>query len=516
MKNLTASNGLEWESDGTAYLGAIPLEEHRREPMTVNEVLNALRNGMQWHDLTPDLPAHENTRGLAAVGGINEGLGVIVRFVYKSGTTHAVDSLYAIEARDFLPGPIASSVLAAVTAQPLPETICYTNMAPTVLAFHDEPEMVDPPGVERLNRQALEDHIARYIRAICAGEPDLPVPAGAVNRARFWLGLSAAAWQPANLRQIAAADLASAVRLDSLAMVWPQLRPKFTYRVGTADIRPATAITGSPWAEALCWSKRGIAPEAARFYAGFPVTEESFNMMSQTPEADERHADAVAAGLLREARERQVYLASGQFVLVLPKHLPWAQTAVAALAIHAQEAGLWVAGLTVRGERSATWWWDPGMTTQALDQHTMGAKPLVHLTLAAFWHDLVVTGDEVIVTPGREPRPFAERKNRRGVRGAGDPVVVLPRRIVHYSGRYEWSSAEDQEIIARRSHGVRGHLRVLQEGWSRSEQAESEAREWGFILPDGYTFVRPHIRGGHSPEPVIAKARGLQTLSALV
>ena len=77
---------------------------------------------------------------------------------------------------------------------------------------------------------------------------------------------------------------------------------------------------------------------------------------------------------------------------------------------------------------------------------------------------------------------------------------------------------EDREIVTRRSHGVRGHLRQLPEAWSSSLAAEGEAREWGFVLPDGYTFVRPHVRGGHDhdPAPVIAKARGLQTLSALL
>lgn len=105
-----------------------------------------------------------------------------------------------------------------------------------------------------------------------------------------------------------------------------------------------------------------------------------------------------------------------------------------------------------------------------------------------------------------------------GDRGADDLTVVLPRRVVHYSGKVEWSSPEDREIIVRRTHGVRGHLRILQEGWRCSEEAECEARDWGFVMPEGYTFVRPHVRGGHDDglEPVIAKARGLQTLGTLL
>lgn len=38
------------------------------------------------------------------------------------------------------------------------------------------------------------------------------------------------------------------------------------------------------------------------------------------------------------------------------------------------------------------------------------------------------------------------------------------------------------------------------------------------MLPEGYTFVRPHIRGDRDgmPEPIMARARGLQTLSAML
>ena len=306
--------------------------------------------------------------------------------------------------------------------------------------------------------------------------------------------------------------------LNDLATIWIQVRQGFTFRIGKADIKPIAAVaSGSQWMEALNWTHREIRSDAARFFGGFHATDATWRLMILTPEVDERHADAVAAGLIREARERQVYEAVGQFVLVLPHHLPWSQTPITALAIHAQADGLWVAGLTAQNERTASWWWQPEMTTQTMEQQTMEALPLVHATLAAFWHDLVVAGDEVFVTSGRQPRPFTQ-KGKPGARGAGDPIVVLPRRMIHYSGKVEWSSPEDREIIVRRMHGVRGHLRILQEGWHRSEEAECEARAWGFVLPDGYTFVRPHVRGGHDDglEPVIAKARGLQTLSTLL
>jgi hypothetical protein len=47
------------------------------------------------------------------------------------------------------------------------------------------------------------------------------------------------------------------------------------------------------------------------------------------------------------------------------------------------------------------------------------------------------------------------------------------------------------------------------------------ARSYGIQLPDGYTFVRPHVRGGHGEEnalgdEVIVVARGLATVMTLL
>lgn len=517
MKTMSASHGLEWESDGSAYLDALPAPAGRPEPVTLEEALSAVTGYMEWYN-AEDLEKSAFLPGFVGVIGYNKEAGILMRYMYKRGT-HAVDGLYAIEERDVLPAAIATAVLTARTAQPLPTKATYATIAPGHMALMNDLSVQDAPGVPRLNSSQLDGYITRYIHDSMAGERCMAIPKGAVNAARFWLGLAAAAWKPETLRLLATVgNLSYLENLNELATRWIHIRQGFAFRIGKADIKPISTVnSASQWMEALDWTHHEIRSDAARFFGGFHATDETWWLMNHLPAVDEHHADAVAAGLIREARERRVYEAVGQFVLMLPPHLPWAQTPITALAIHAQAEGLWVAGLTAQNERTASWWWQPDMMTQTVRQQTMQAKPLVHATLAAFWHDLVVAGDEVFVTSGRQPRPFTQKDKPR-VRGAGDPIVVLPRRMVHYSGRLEWSSPEDREIIVRRIHGVRGHLRILQEGWHRSEEAECEAREWGFVLPDGYTFVRPHVRGGHEdgPEPLVAKARGLQTLSTML
>jgi hypothetical protein len=519
MRTVPTSNGLEWDSDGSCYLDAIPMPQRNGQPLTLAQVIESSDGPMVWQPWLPEMSPHHNLKSFTGVIGVNQKSNVILRYIYKRGTM-PVDGLYAIEARDELPAAIAGAVLAALAAEKLPNPPTYANTAPAVIARHNtnvsEPDLRNPA---RLNRADIEENIAAAIRAALDGDDAWPVPQGAVNRARFWLALSQTLWQPSTLRALgAASDLSELSTFNSLAVIWHVLRPSTTVRIGKADVHPPAIEYGSPWMESVAWVTRDIPADAARFFSGFAATNTSWTLLIDLPPLDEHYADAIAAALVREARANQVYGASGQFILALPSHLPWAQTQVAALAIHAQADGLWVAGLTASRERTASFWWQPEMTTTTLKQHTLTAQPLVHVTLAAFWHDLIVAGDEVIVTPGKAPRPPSTQPARRGSKRAADPVVVLPRRSVHYSGSREWGTVAEHDIITRRSHGVRAHLRELPERWQRSEQAEGEARDWGFVLPDGYTFVRPHIRGGHDhdPAPVVVRARGLQTLTALI
>lgn len=73
-----------------------------------------------------------------------------------------------------------------------------------------------------------------------------------------------------------------------------------------------------------------------------------------------------------------------------------------------------------------------------------------------------------------------------------------------------------------RRHGVAGHLRRLAERWKRSPEAEEAARVFGVVLPDGYTFLRPFVRGGDGEGDeaslaarVILRSRGLASLVSL-
>jgi hypothetical protein len=97
---------------------------------------------------------------------------------------------------------------------------------------------------------------------------------------------------------------------------------------------------------------------------------------------------------------------------------------------------------------------------------------------------------------------------------------VLPKQKIIFEGNgrtYEWSTSEERERMVRVAHAVRGHLRRLPEGWKRSAEAEQMAADFGVVLPEGHTFVRPHVTSGEAlpdARPVIA--RGLNTLVSLL
>jgi len=512
MRTVKTSNGLEWDSDGTAFLDVVaapPLPA----PLALARVLDALPR-MDWRPWDPRLsPAHDLS-SFRGVMGVPPRGGFHVRYIWRKGVT-PLDGLYGIEAIDPIPAALAAACLTAASTdlgrdEAQAAVRLYTGMA----AGLGEPDAPAP----RLSRAALDAAVAQYVRDELAGREPTVLP-GSTNRARFLLALGAHLWQPATLAAVGVEpDLGRSRALNAVAVAYAALNPDAAvYPAGRTTVRCPVLLGGSTWSEACNWAVRRINPEAARLFAGFAADDPSWILGQHLPSVDTQRADAIAAGLLREAAQRQVYIASGQFVLALPEHLPWAGAGITALAIHAEPDGLWCAGLTPRRARTASWWWSPAMQVADLLQLTMPASALVHVTLAAFWHDLVTAGDTVVIASGQQ-RPAPGVPAAPQPKRSATPTVTLPRRAVHITGVRQWSSAEDREVIIRRTHGVRGHLRQLPDRWARSESAEHEAVEWGFVLPDGYTFVRPHLRGGHDgdPAPVVARARGLQTISALL
>jgi len=265
-------------------------------------------------------------------------------------------------------------------------------------------------------------------------------------------------------------------------------------------------------------------PDALTFLLGgrlpWFTPEDDARLRCLAGRVDLELARGITVGLLAEARDRAAYAPAGAFTLAPPAEHPLAQVAPR-LRVWLTADRLWCAP---EGRESTL-----GLVHWRPDRPWLGASPggplapLLEPLLAALWHDLHVAGPEVLpeIRPSRPVPPAAPREANISTASPAPHSLTLPAaRHVHVAGTRAWGEAAERERILRQAHGVRGHLRRLQQGWQVGDQAVSHAREFGLALPLGFTFVRPHVRGGNAtgagvtPTPI--RARGLATVMTLL
>ncbi len=254
---------------------------------------------------------------------------------------------------------------------------------------------------------------------------------------------------------------------------------------------------------------------------------------------------------LKRASENQQYAPSGQWIVPLPENYVLRTFfGITGFRAVADPRGLWVSFYADLVDRSVVprpllsrrlythaFRWEPDgqgiswelVTLSADDARYAVMYNLLDMTLAAFWHDLV-TGGPTVIRKRRRKQAGATKghaKQRRSRRNAAS----LPRQRVVYENDAEESEAIQwgQESLGEQTrrrlqlHGVSGHLRRLQPHSAASEVARENAEAFGFLLPEGFTFVRPHLRGGEAEgaeavpaERVVTQAQGLLTLITLL
>jgi hypothetical protein len=92
----------------------------------------------------------------------------------------------------------------------------------------------------------------------------------------------------------------------------------------------------------------------------------------------------------------------------------------------------------------------------------------------------------------------------------GPRVVYLPR--VRYGRNMDVQRCSSElQVTARREHQVSAHLR---KSHSTSAVQKALAQRYGFSVPSGYTFVRPHERGREKREVIYRSRSALRSLFA--
>ena len=87
--------------------------------------------------------------------------------------------------------------------------------------------------------------------------------------------------------------------------------------------------------------------------------------------------------------------------------------------------------------------------------------------------------------------------------------MYLPR--IRYVNKFK-DESDGLNLKARAPHFVVGHLRKAVQA---SEDQIILARKFGIIVPEGFTFVRPHRRGDAAQERIYRSRSALQCLQAL-
>jgi len=529
MRIVPESGGLEYGPPTGPWIDVIPGSPRGfgAAPLTEAEAVSAVRSGLLWEAWTAETSRAADrvsgvpvTRGMRGVVGHSERGDLAARFLYRPPGT-PVDALRAIEdIEPAIPPELIGAALAAAQSEYYP-----TVAAPQLMA--EIAASLPARSATRYTGGQIAAVVRQYVADLASGRVrDWPDAAwSAVDWCRFLSRLSGELWQPATRRLMIPAFLEKEdwpLYIALLAAIWLLLRERPTVQVAGIALPVERGAQITAWPQVLLWDQGEITPAALRFLTGgslreaMPSTDQQPHERENPYVADRVLAAGLVTGLLREADEQAVYVPGGAFILSLPDDYPLRSWGVEDLSVWAEPDRMWV-GVRDAGRRmSVSFLWRPGgsLPESAVQPE---CEPLLLVTLAALWRDLRVAGERAV--PARKsaggPAPHHPRPNPQ----PANPKLVLPRTRWVLRGEHRtWSTPAERETIARRAHGVRGHLRRLHSDWRAAENAAALASEYGLALPDGHTFVRPHIRGEHEADQhqTIVIARGLATVMTLL
>lgn len=519
MKRIETSGGMQFGRNGRPNIDIIPLPGIRSDD-PVSEVRERLpREPLTW--TTDRRMAAQYPADWLSLLGITQDARVAIRLV-RPKSISVLDALRMVEDDEHADGfeiygdMIVALLVAARVIERHGETplAATAAMAAAMMSRRYVFAPAEDPGAP-LSSKRIDELAAMSYDAY-------PPLRRATDLARVTLALARELWTPRRLNDAPGVGGEALIGAATIASIDLALRAEPAVEI--AGVRLAIGPEAMPlaWLQTVELLRGGIDAATLRSLAPdgkLPArgARAYIDLSSEAERAD--MINGLAASLIREADEHAAFAPFGTFRLRVPDELIVLREAgIAAFTIAADPVGLWV---RVHGaEDGGIFRWTP---LRGVEQLIImrGYAAWLNLALAALWHDLRVAGEESIVPREKAQQRSTGARSETAARPAqkSEAMRVLP--SFHVTGRREWSTAVERAAIARRVHGVRGHLRRLPETWTRSDDAVVFAREFGMVLPDGFTFVRPHMRGTESgaietSEPVIVKSRGLASVMALL
>lgn len=253
-----------------------------------------------------------------------------------------------------------------------------------------------------------------------------------------------------------------------------------------------------------------------------------------SPNYDIEKGDAFARQMVLQSRLAQEYVPYGSFRFAVPS---------GTIFMGIQEVAVWTDGVSIWVMLSPGGHivhWTPSDSTNPVRDSWLGFSDrfasALNLFLSALWMDLSTVSQDAFPKIKHAPAAVGSgegksrhrHKSKNPLVGISSSAVhhplTLPRRkLSTYQGTYKWGEDDVVTRIKKRAHLVSGFLRQLPPGWQRSLRALDRAKEFNFlVIPDGYTFVAPHLRGvkGEEDAPVPSavetekpiRVKGLATL----
>ncbi|HEX6293061.1 MAG TPA: hypothetical protein VFZ66_28015 [Herpetosiphonaceae bacterium] len=520
-----------------------------------------LAAGVQPQDLVATPQAHY----LPTTGNGWWGRAVIAdrRWVVRlsgNGKTSPWQALTAILARPDRPAvPMPALLLAlylALTDDPRSRSHELSSMLAGVgpIAAY-LPEACARPGWRAIDDATVTRHAYGLLRSMLR-RSDLVWPTSDGDSLRIFLRLSELLWtfDPIVVREISAFRAADFDQARAVTRMLTGIATLQVLRSGTPSIRglpvqmtpgrqglalaqglvlchpSAPTITDA----ALAWLCDGSLGEPGNHLD--PDTQAARLAAARVPDDLFDHRMAAIAQLIH-AGTCGTQNPSGRWELVPPAHLlPLQEMGVAALRIVASPDGFWVRLLPTDGAFGRVFWWTSEATIpDAWEPLLLGGcrsalALALHGCLAALWHDLRVKGRERVLfhAAGGTPARSAQRP-LRGTAQTARPRAALPRGKTHHVRlrpssvpRVAWGTERDRRAIARATrrrspgkHEVGGHPRRTRVGRYIRPDAADLARQAGYDLQPGETWVTRFDRGTDTPTTPARRVSALPGLQAL-
>lgn len=354
----------------------------------------------------------------------------------------------------------------------------------------------------------LAESIRDCINSLVEGGGLYKPKAGALDSARFWIGMGEQLWNPEVRKRLSRAYPEAATRriLMMLAGSWMELKPEGWVLVRGSNFRLRGNARRMAWPQVMEWEAGEVGRRALKYMTGYHTTfafdgvltgllgNETGKAATIAPQVAARESKE----LLEEAALNWTCDPFGSFRVDLPECTPLERWNVSSLRVWIIPGqGLWVA-LEKDEQPGASLKWlagPPHLRRWVLHEKVI---PAMHLTMSALWRDLKIGGKEVILAENGAAVPGDEE---------GDKKLRL-------HGRIRWGSEAELKRILRKAYPVEGHIRVLPPGKRATGRAYRLAMSQGIMLQPGTTFVRSHQRG--KPDVTAAnvplRAQGLARL----